>query len=751
VTYALFAGACATGTQVGTDTQTIVNGSVPHSKTFGPLGAGSYNFDVTYNPNGDPNYTTTSTCEPFTVAPAPLTPSTTLHDGTAQTGATATDSTTLATVVNGFIPTGSVTYSFYTGTLNCDTTAATQMVSLNPDGSVPDSSPSTALRAGNYSYKASYTTGDANYSATGPSSCEPFTIAPIGLTPMTQANSGTGQTGATPFDTATLPQENASIEPTGTVTYTLFSGACGSGTQVGTDTQTIAPNGTVPQSKSFGPLGAGSYYFVAAYNPNGDTNYTAAAPSACETFTLAPIGLTPTTVSNDGSGQTGTSAYDSATFAPQNSSIKATGTVTYEFFPSGACTGSPAATVQVTVNADGSVPASNTVSGGTFGPLVPGSYAFDASFSSGDSNYTALAKSACEPLTVTRAAPTAPTITNLPVGAVAEQGGFIASVVTNGDGTGFVVSETPAVCSVGGDGLTVSYVSGGTCTLTPEVNAGTLYLGGVGGAQSFGVAPPLRGYWLVGTDGGIFSFGRAQFYGSMGGIPLQRPVVGITPTASRHGYWLVATDGGAFSFGDSAFYGSIPGLGLHPAGSGFSHSLNAPIVGMVPSTTGHGYFMVASDGGVFAFGDARFAGSCPGIGGCAGPAVAVMPDGTGNGYWLVTAGGGVYTFGDAPFYGTPPPQATPVVDAVASPDGNGYWIVYASGAVYGFGDAGSMGAPVGYVNVFNPATAIFPTSDGRGYWVAAARGDVFSYGDAPFLGSMAAAGLNGQIIAGFGF
>ena len=35
-----------------------------------------------------------------------------------------------------------------------------------------------------------------------------------------------------------------------------------------------------------------------------------------------------------------------------------------------------------------------------------------------------------------------------------------------------------------------------------------------------------------------------------------------------------------------------------------SRSLNAPIVGMVPSNDGGGYFMVASDGGVFAFGDA---------------------------------------------------------------------------------------------------------------------------------------------------
>ena len=69
-----------------------------------------------------------------------------------------------------------------------------------------------------------------------------------------------------------------------------------------------------------------------------------------------------------------------------------------------------------------------------------------------------------------------------------------------------------------------------------------------------------------------------------------------------------------FSFGDTQFYGSVPGLGLNPAGSGLPNSLNAPIVGMVPSNDDGGYFMVASDGGVFAFGDARFAGSAPASG-----------------------------------------------------------------------------------------------------------------------------------------
>jgi len=195
----------------------------------------------------------------------------------------------------------------------------------------------------------------------------------------------------------------------------------------------------------------------------------------------------------------------------------------------------------------------------------------------------------------------------------------------------------------------------------------------------------------------------------------------------------------------------ICGNELRPAGSGLSNSLNAPIVGMVPSADGGGYFMVASDGGVFAFGDARLAGSCPGIGGCSGAAVAVMPDASGNGYWLVTKAGAVYTFGDAPNYGAPAPQDVPVTSAVRTPDGRGYWILFANGVVTNFGDAGNFGSPAGQVGGLDPATAIFTTSDGGGYWVAAANGAVANYGDAPSDGSMLGTRLNGPIIAATGW
>ena len=267
-------------------------------------------------------------------------------------------------------------------------------------------------------------------------------------------------------------------------------------------------------------------------------------------------------------------------------------------------------------------------------------------------------------------------------------------------------------------------------------------------------SPPssTHGYWLVGGDGGIFNFGSAQFYGSTGSLTLQRPVVGISPTSSRTGYWLVASDGGIFAYGDAGFVGSLPGApyNLHPAGSGLPNSLVAPVVGMVPSVDGSGYFMVASDGGVFAL-NAHFAGSCYSIGGCAGAAVAVVPDTTGNGYWVVTKTGNVYGFGDAGYYGGPG-QGT-VTSAVRTPDGKGYWILLANGEVFAYGDAAQLGAPPATdFGILNPASAIFATADGAGYWVSSGLGKVDAFGDAPANdGDMSSTPLNAPIIAATGW
>ena len=73
------------------------------------------------------------------------------------------------------------------------------------------------------------------------------------------------------------------------------------------------------------------------------------------------------------------------------------------------------------------------------------------------------------------------------------------------------------------------------------------------------------GYWEVASDGGIFAFGGAPFYGSMGGKPLNKPIVGIASTPTGTGYWQVASDGGLFAFGGAQFHGSMGGKPLNQA------------------------------------------------------------------------------------------------------------------------------------------------------------------------------------------
>jgi lysophospholipase L1-like esterase len=174
--------------------------------------------------------------------------------------------------------------------------------------------------------------------------------------------------------------------------------------------------------------------------------------------------------------------------------------------------------------------------------------------------------------------------------------------------------------------------------------------------------PSGLGYWLVASDGGVFAFGDAAFFGSTGGLQLNRPIVGMTATPSGRGYWLVASDGGVFAFGDAAFFGSTGGL-----------QLNRPIVGMSATPSGRGYWLVASDGGIFSFGDAAFSGSTGGLQ-LNQPIVGMSAKPSGRGYWLVASDGGVFTFGDAHYFGSGVAlhASSGAFFLGLSPDGRGY-------------------------------------------------------------------------------
>ena len=133
---------------------------------------------------------------------------------------------------------------------------------------------------------------------------------------------------------------------------------------------------------------------------------------------------------------------------------------------------------------------------------------------------------------------------------------------------------------------------------------------------------PGSGYRMAAADGGVFSFCE-PFHGSMGGVPLNRPIVGMASTADGGGYWLEASDGGIFSFGDAAFHGSMGGV-----------PLNRPIVGM--ASTGRGWLLAGGlDGGIFSFGDAAFHGSMGGVP-LNRPIVGMAS--TADGRWLLAGG-----------------------------------------------------------------------------------------------------------------
>jgi hypothetical protein len=139
------------------------------------------------------------------------------------------------------------------------------------------------------------------------------------------------------------------------------------------------------------------------------------------------------------------------------------------------------------------------------------------------------------------------------------------------------------------------------------------------------------GYWLVASDGGVFAFGNDLFHGSTGNLHLNQPIVDMAfsnnPTggpssvpSDMAGYWLVASDGGIFSFGTAMFFGS----------TGTLH-LNRPIVGMAATPHGQGYWLMGSDGGVFAFGDAAFHGSATaGLPACVGSQFAAAVTASGR-------------------------------------------------------------------------------------------------------------------------
>ncbi|MGH9024441.1 MAG: hypothetical protein ACRDV9_15340, partial [Acidimicrobiia bacterium] len=93
-------------------------------------------------------------------------------------------------------------------------------------------------------------------------------------------------------------------------------------------------------------------------------------------------------------------------------------------------------------------------------------------------------------------------------------------------------------------------------------------------------------------------------------------------TRTLRGYGLAASDGAVFAFGEAPFRGDARQL-----------SLSVPVVAMAGSPSGEGYWLATADGAVHSFGDARALGDARQLS-LSAPIVAMATSANGDGYWL---------------------------------------------------------------------------------------------------------------------
>lgn len=375
------------------------------------LGAGPYSYKAFAA--GDSNYLgTDSGCESFTVNQGTSGVVTELHKanedvvsvGSSVSLGTVMHDKATVTVSGPFVPTGSVSFTFYSND-SCDG-LGTAMGTVALDGASPGvahpSDSTAALAAGSYSFKASWL-GDTNY-PTGASSCENFNVskAQLNVTTEVHDNAHTDKTnsniplGSVMHDTATVAGGVGGFTvPTPTFNLTSnYTDSCASGASVGND-GTDAGNGNAKSANS-AALGAGSYAYRASVA--GNDNYLG-DDSDCEPFTVnqgTPTVVTEVHNSSEGVITTETLdaiVHDKATITGIGG-FTPSGNVDFTFFTNGNCSPTGAGAGAVALDGSGAAYPSTTQT--LFGA---GSYSFKAHYA-GDGNYAA-ADSDCEPFTYT--------------------------------------------------------------------------------------------------------------------------------------------------------------------------------------------------------------------------------------------------------------------------------------------------------------------------------------------------------------
>ena len=725
--------AVAVSTTAGSTTATCNTSDLP---------GGADTVTATYS--GDGNYATSTTAHGVAQTVNPASTTTTISAGSPNPSVYGQSVAFIATIAPppgvASPPSGTVAFS-----ANGIALADCNSVAVSTTGGNTTATCNTHdLTVGSDTVTATYS-GDTNYSGSSTSTGASQTVNKAQTTTGLGSSANPASLGHPVTYTATVaPAPPGGGTPTGTVAF-----ADGGTTITGCDLRPLATAGghtTATCTVTYNS--AGNHPITATYS--SDMNFAGSATTSALPETVGQASTTTSlSVGSPDPSVVGQPVSFTATVMPTTSgTIPPTGNVTFQ---SGGNTLADCSAVTV-ATASGSTTATCSTT-----QLALGTDSVTAIYN-GDLNYSASPQSSSVSQTVHQAATTVTVTTSPNPAAVGQAVTYTATVAPappgGGTPTGTVEFFDPGNPIAGCVSQPLA-TSGGRTTATCTVSYGTIGDRSVSATYSgdgnftgnssntviqritSSVAP--AGYWLVASDGGIFSFGPgAQFHGSTGAIHLNAPIVGMAKDPTTGGYWLVASDGGVFAF-NAPFFGSM----------GSTH-LNAPIVGMAAAPDGNGYWLVASDGGIFSFGpSAHFYGSAGAIH-LNRPIVGMAAAPDGNGYWLVASDGGIFAFGpSATYFGSTgaTPLNNPVVGMAAAPDGNGYWLVASDGGIFSFGPSAQFFGSTGSIHLNRPIVGMAAAPEGNGYWLVASDGGIFAFGpSAGFYGSMGSTPLNKPVV-----